>query len=272
MFLFIPIIIALGTIVVFAGLGTWVYKDAKKRGINAWLWVFIVIVLNSYFIGFILYMLVARKESLIRCISCNAKILTNSKFCNFCGQRVTKIESTKKEEELTDKSIFKRIIIISLIGVISSTVVGLGLFMPKIISDISHREFYNTSQEELYGDGVANATVKGMSFIRKTNESTNFLQVYASSTNTQNTKPFEYREGKIFDINYFQTEGEAILYLEQDGNILFEENLTEHNNKGNQRHIIIDDVEGLKEGMVNIILDVDGKGIEFTMQIKDRGY
>lgn len=74
---------------IFVGILIWVYKDAKSRGLNAWLWVLIVALLNTSFIGLILYFLVGRKESKSICTSCGSSITDTSSFCPVCGVKTT---------------------------------------------------------------------------------------------------------------------------------------------------------------------------------------
>ncbi len=45
-------------------LGIWVYKDATQRGLNGWLWALVTVFVGNL-IGFILYLLVGRKEGVV---------------------------------------------------------------------------------------------------------------------------------------------------------------------------------------------------------------
>lgn len=45
-------------------LGIWVYKDAKQRGLNAWLWALVSVMVGNL-VGLILYLLIGRKSSTI---------------------------------------------------------------------------------------------------------------------------------------------------------------------------------------------------------------
>lgn len=66
--------------------GIWVYKDAKQRGLNAGLWTLLV-VLSGNFIGLILYLLIGRKQMMISCDACGAKINVQGGFCQICGEK-----------------------------------------------------------------------------------------------------------------------------------------------------------------------------------------
>lgn len=73
----------------------WTYKDATNRGLNAKLWTLIVI-LGPSGIGLLIYFLVARKQSFIKCVNCSNSIPSDSKYCNKCGNLVTEIKMIKK--------------------------------------------------------------------------------------------------------------------------------------------------------------------------------
>lgn len=64
----------------------WIYRDAKSRGLNAWLWT-IIAVLTSPFVGWLLYMLAARQEERRSCTACGAPVSLNARFCERCGSR-----------------------------------------------------------------------------------------------------------------------------------------------------------------------------------------
>lgn len=85
-------------LIVVAGifLGLWTYRDAKNRGLNPKLWTLIVI-LGPSGIGILIYFLVARKQSFIKCSSCSNNIPQDSKYCNKCGNLVTEIKEIEKK-------------------------------------------------------------------------------------------------------------------------------------------------------------------------------
>ena len=62
----------------------WTYKDATNRGLNAKLWTLIVAFAPSG-IGLLIYFLVARKQSFIKCVNCSNSIPADSRYCNKCG-------------------------------------------------------------------------------------------------------------------------------------------------------------------------------------------
>jgi len=57
-FLWLPVIIIIVTYLIGIGLAVWVYIDAKKRDMNATRW--LVIVLLTSFIGWIIYLRVRK--------------------------------------------------------------------------------------------------------------------------------------------------------------------------------------------------------------------
>jgi predicted RNA-binding Zn-ribbon protein involved in translation (DUF1610 family) len=78
--------IALALLFVKIGIGIFVYRDAKRRGMEPAPWV-IVAVLVPYFIGLIAYLLV-RKSVQVTCPSCGDHTGAESNFCPRCGEEL----------------------------------------------------------------------------------------------------------------------------------------------------------------------------------------
>lgn len=76
-------------------LWTWTYKDAKNRGLNAKLWTLIVILAPNG-VGLLIYFLVGRKQSFIKCSNCSNSIPSDSKYCNKCGNLVIQRKMIEK--------------------------------------------------------------------------------------------------------------------------------------------------------------------------------
>ena len=81
----IPIMILLLTIPVIVGV--YVYRDAKRRGMNAALWT-LVAVLAPSLIGFIIYLLVRGSYSDLRCPQCDTRVNDSYVVCPRCGAKL----------------------------------------------------------------------------------------------------------------------------------------------------------------------------------------
>jgi len=73
-------------VVVVVGIGIFVYRDAKKRGMPAVLWA-LVAVFVPYFVGLIVY-LIARQMRQGSCPRCGGAAPADAAFCPHCGQPV----------------------------------------------------------------------------------------------------------------------------------------------------------------------------------------
>lgn len=87
----------------------WVYKDAKQRGLNAVLWV-VVVLLVDVFLGMLVYLLVGRKQKRIFCEKCKSNIIGNATFCSECGTPVT----------LKEEKSYKGLLIFSVVCILIS--------------------------------------------------------------------------------------------------------------------------------------------------------
>mgnify|MGYP000991466950 CR=1 FL=1 len=78
-------------LIFFAGIpvliGVYVYRDAKRRGMNAALWT-LVAVLAPALVGFIIYLLVRSGYSDLECPSCGAEVTEQFTVCPKCGTRL----------------------------------------------------------------------------------------------------------------------------------------------------------------------------------------
>ena len=75
---------ALALSILFFSLG-YVYRDAKRRGMNPGLWTLLVLLLSGgyFFIGFIIYLLV-REPLPFTCPQCSASVNARFNFCPNC--------------------------------------------------------------------------------------------------------------------------------------------------------------------------------------------
>ena len=68
-------------------IGVYVYRDAKRRGMNAALWTLIAILAPSL-IGFIIYLLVRGNYSNLKCPRCDAMVTEQYVVCPKCGAKL----------------------------------------------------------------------------------------------------------------------------------------------------------------------------------------
>ena len=68
-------------------IGVYVYRDAKRRGMNAVLWTLIAILAPSL-IGFIIYLLVRGNYSNLKCPRCDATVTEQYVVCPKCGAKL----------------------------------------------------------------------------------------------------------------------------------------------------------------------------------------
>ncbi len=76
---------ALGLFWLYAlvGLGTWVYRDARRHGMEPLLWA-LVAVLVPYFAGVVVYLLLRQGEN-SPCPACGVRQQAGAAFCASCG-------------------------------------------------------------------------------------------------------------------------------------------------------------------------------------------
>ncbi len=82
----IPFVILLFTVPVVI-IGIYVYRDAKNRRMNAFLWT-VVAVLAPSFIGLIAYLIVRGGYSNLKCPCCNAPVMEEYVVCPRCGAKL----------------------------------------------------------------------------------------------------------------------------------------------------------------------------------------
>lgn len=62
----------------------WTYRDARARGLNAMLWL-LVVLLAPGLIGLILYLAIGRNQASALCGQCGAALCAEDQFCRKCG-------------------------------------------------------------------------------------------------------------------------------------------------------------------------------------------
>lgn len=101
----------------------WVYKDAKSRGLNGFLWSMLVLFLSGSLV-FLIYILVVRKERNIQCRNCNFNQSEKLVYCGRCGSEI-KIDRYEEDLNKNTNKVFLNIgiglLIISMImGIVMS--------------------------------------------------------------------------------------------------------------------------------------------------------
>lgn len=92
---FVALIVGLLCLLAMVGIAVvWVYKDAKSRGLNALLWV-LVIVFVPNFLGLLIYFLVGRKVGAFTCDHCNQRVNENALYCDYCGSKLDLLNKKK---------------------------------------------------------------------------------------------------------------------------------------------------------------------------------
>lgn len=67
--------------------GVVVYRDAKAKNMEAWLWA-LVAVLLPYFTGLILYLIISRNNTALRCSHCGNAVKPDHAVCPYCGNKL----------------------------------------------------------------------------------------------------------------------------------------------------------------------------------------
>lgn len=155
-------------------IGVYVYRDAKRRGMNAALWTLIAILAPSL-IGFIIYLLVRGNYSNLKCPRCDATVTEQYVVCPKCGAKLkpscpncsTPVEPdwtvcpkcaqplpTVQEDIVTpvrpkDKTLWKILVAIIVIPVVLLLVLGLSFSAASGGGSSSLRE---VSFDEYYAD------------------------------------------------------------------------------------------------------------------------
>ncbi len=80
----IPLIVWILIVLVLSVQGFWVFNDAKKRGMNKWIWgIFALLNTPS---NLIIYLIVSRKYGHSEvCINCGKRLNSRYDYCPHCG-------------------------------------------------------------------------------------------------------------------------------------------------------------------------------------------
>lgn len=110
-------------------MAVWVYRDAKSRGQEAWVWTLVVVLVPS-FIGLLLYFLVGRKETKRPCPGCGKQVPLRSTFCGYCGANLPQGEEAKPT-----KPVGKGLLIAAIAGVVLTVVLGVAGIVTMMVRD-----------------------------------------------------------------------------------------------------------------------------------------
>ena len=81
--------IVLFVILLYSALGVIVYRDARKLGMNAWMWTLIAIFAPNG-VGFIIYLIFRFTEKKKKhCSSCGKAVSENFSICPNCGENIS---------------------------------------------------------------------------------------------------------------------------------------------------------------------------------------
>lgn len=86
--LILMLIVSLLAIVFIIIVSIYVYRDAKKRNMNEWMWITIA-VYTPNLLGIILYLL-ARKSVQYSCFNCGKQLEMDFLVCPYCGYKIEK--------------------------------------------------------------------------------------------------------------------------------------------------------------------------------------
>ncbi len=102
LFLCLALVVAVFIISLMVAIGSFVYNDAKKRGMPPLLWALIAVFV-PYFVGLIIYLIV-RKPVIETCPECGAQIESSEDivFCPKCGFQLKNICPNCKSPVLKD--------------------------------------------------------------------------------------------------------------------------------------------------------------------------
>lgn len=239
-------------------LTAWVYKDAKKRNNHPIMWAALTLILNQALIGFILYLLIGRKQAKIECENCGEKIDMFSKFCSFCGA----IVSGNKDREI-EKSNNKFIKIILIV-----TVIAFGIFMVSMIGFAGFQMMKTGSTEVKVemGENLSTEEVgREYSILNIENQFGGKWSKRAYRSVDTGTMKYDIKDPKNEKIliRYSQESGIAKVKVIQD-DISEEIDISNLNNYDIEPLEI--SLEQFKAGVIEVYVTIDAKKLKFHME------
>lgn len=118
----------LAVIGTMTGLGVWTYRDARARGLEAGMWTAIVVLVPNL-IGFLLYLLIARKQHKAMCPTCGQNTEASKPFCSNCGADMRDYQNSAHLPLTTGKKTGKAPLVVALacVGITVATMIGAGV-------------------------------------------------------------------------------------------------------------------------------------------------
>ncbi|MHA7964973.1 hypothetical protein ACX93W_12590 [Paenibacillus sp. CAU 1782] len=132
----IVLMAVIGTLI---GLGVWTYRDARARGLEAGMWTAIVVLVPNL-LGFLLYMLIARKQHKVLCPSCSQKTEASKPFCSNCGSNLCDHQDMTNFAAASVKKTGKTPLVVALacVGITVATMIGavvsIGIQQPEMFT------------------------------------------------------------------------------------------------------------------------------------------
>ncbi|MGL4450038.1 MAG: zinc ribbon domain-containing protein [Sarcina sp.] len=253
-----PIIVVVIIVLMFillVSLTIWVYKDAKKRDNHPILWAALTLILNKALIGFILYLLVGRKQAKVDCENCGEKIDMFSKFCKFCGEVVSK--NKDKEFEKSDNKF--------IINIVKAIAIVFLIFLVSIISFAAFQMITTSSESVEVEVSALSDNIKGYSILNIENKTGGKWSKRAYRSIDTGTMKYDIKDPKTEKIlvRYSQDSGIAYIGISQE-NILEEINISNLNNYDDEPLEI--SLEKFKEGNIDVTVSIDAKKLKFHME------
>lgn len=155
----LPIILIIISLILIIPImvGTYVYKDAKQRNMDAVLWTAISILVPS-FIGFIIYLVIRNNIIAATCTECKTPVEADWVLCPRCGCKLSNTKVQTQFQSKKDKSLIGVIIIIIIIPILLF-LIGLASFASFTTTNLtSMSQAYNINATELNNIEIENWT------------------------------------------------------------------------------------------------------------------
>lgn len=81
------LVVLISLLIILIPIGVYVFRDAKRRGMNAVLWTLVAVVAPAL-IGFIIYLLVRRDSPDLQCPQCDGPVTEQYVVCPHCGAKL----------------------------------------------------------------------------------------------------------------------------------------------------------------------------------------